>query len=322
MEGKSLPQREIDTRIVRGFLDAGKTSYIEDSITHDFFHKYGQTLVIAFEEGEKSYDEGLLSSFRTDVVYVSGEEDPGKAVADILEKMRPDRLYLEMNCMRKNLLLPEAIRVTFQLTLFDWNTCPLYISNMPQIVADMVRASDQVIFWNCPSREELKPYSRLFRSLNQGAQYLRRDSMGYHEKAFDLFLPYSLEEPVLEISEKDYLCYWLDAKDHPEHYEGKELVFTDPLYVEKDSAGKIRAGRTVMTCCMSDLQFMGIPIEGSFESAFDHGKDRKPVIADAWILVRAKGEVIEDSFRQKQHGIKLLSVEKVKPPKEMILRAV
>jgi len=50
----------IDTRLVCGFLNAGKTTYIQDCIFHDFFHRYGSVLILCFEEGERAYDlEGL-----------------------------------------------------------------------------------------------------------------------------------------------------------------------------------------------------------------------------------------------------------------------
>ena len=47
MEGQS-----VETRLVCGFLDAGKTTYIQDCILHDYFHKYGETLILSTEDGE------------------------------------------------------------------------------------------------------------------------------------------------------------------------------------------------------------------------------------------------------------------------------
>ena len=36
----------IDTRLVCGFLNAGKTTYIQDCIFNDFFHRYGSVLIL------------------------------------------------------------------------------------------------------------------------------------------------------------------------------------------------------------------------------------------------------------------------------------
>ena len=48
------------------------------------------------------------------------------------------------------------------------------------------------------------PYSA-FRLMNPDASYLRQDPMGYHEKAFSLFLPFSLDEDEITITEDWYL---------------------------------------------------------------------------------------------------------------------
>ena len=61
--------KEIDTRLVYGFLDAGKTTYIQENIRDDRFYKYGSTLIICFEQGVEKYDEVALSEKRAKVVY-------------------------------------------------------------------------------------------------------------------------------------------------------------------------------------------------------------------------------------------------------------
>ena len=108
--------------------------------------------------------------------------------------------------------------------------------------------------------------------------------MGYHERAFDLFLPFSLEDEVITITEENYLPFWLDALEHPQHYEGKNLHFQDPLELRRSATGtpeELRhsstgtpeklhwsaeaapwyAGRVVMVCCMADLQFMSFELD-------------------------------------------------------------
>ena len=45
--------KEIDTRLVYGFLDAGKTSYIRENVLSDVYRKYGFTLILCFEQGEE-----------------------------------------------------------------------------------------------------------------------------------------------------------------------------------------------------------------------------------------------------------------------------
>ena len=103
--------------------------------------------------------------------------------------------------------------------------------------------------------------------------------MGYHERSFDLFLPYSLDSDLIDITENDYLAFFLDAIEHPEHYDGKRICFTDPIEVRRD--GMPRVGRVVMTCCMADLQFMSFPLTEDQET-------------EGWVTLEAKGYKMSD----------------------------
>ncbi len=179
------------------------------------------------------------------------------------------------------------------------------------MISQMVADSLQVTFRGCPAKELLAPYSEAFRLMNRRASYLREDPMGYHEKAFDLFLPYSLEEAAIEITRDRYLPFWLDAAEHPEHYEGKFLQFSDPLELRKDAEnGSFRAGRVVMTCCMSDLQFMSFALEGS------------PSVPDSggWFTFEACGFIGTNEHRQRILKLKGENYKAAQPPKDLILK--
>lgn len=185
--------KEIDTRLVYGFLDAGKTNYIKEIIRDDRFYKYGSTLIICFEKGEEKYDEEALAEKRAKVVYYDRKSDITGFCMKSIEENHPDRIYVEMNTMIPELreLLPDCMRVTFAAALIDWSTLPVYYTNFLQMMKQMVSESNQVTFRDCPSSDLLAPYSQSFRLMNPKASYLRRDPMGYHEKAFGLFLPFS-----------------------------------------------------------------------------------------------------------------------------------
>ena len=119
--------------------------------------------------------------------------------------------------------------------------------------------------------------------------------MGYHEKAFSLFLPFSLDEDEFTITEDRYFPLWLDALDHPEHYDGKHIRFTDPIEIrksEEDSSWSL--GRVVMTCCMADLQFMAFGLDNS-----------KNAVRKGWAAVDARAELVRDIYGQKNSGLRL-----------------
>ena len=303
-----------DTRLVYGFLDAGKTTYIRENILGDVFYKYGTTLILCFEEGEEGFDPDVLSEKRTSVAYY---DDGGirEFCLRNIEKYHPDRIYVEMNTMISDLKenLPECMKVTFSMMLIDWSTMPVYYTNFMQLFRQMTSNADQVVFRGCPSNELLKPYSQAFRLMNPKASYLRQDPMGYHEKAFEMFLPFSIGSAEIKISEKEYLQLWLDAFDHPEHYEGKTIHFTDPIEFRKDGAdGKWSCGRVVMTCCMADLQFMSFVLE---QNSPELGK----VSDGGWAVMEALARVVTDGYGQRKLTLKPKVIHNIVQPEELIL---
>ena len=303
----------IDTRLVYGFLDAGKTTYIRENVLSDVFWKYGSTLIICFEHGEEDFDPEALAKVKTSVVYYE-EGDIGGFCLDCIEKYKPDRIYIEMNAMKGELrdALPECMKMTFAITLIDWTTMPVYFANFTQMIKQMVADSQQVVFRGCPSAEELKPYSQTFRLMNPKASYLRRDPMGYHEKAFEMFLPYSLEDAEIVISESRFIPLWLDALDHPEHYDGKSLNFTGPIQLKRsEQDGVWSCGRVVMTCCMQDLQFMSFEVEDDNEpgAGFNEG----------WVCGKASARVVTGSFNRRKLKLNFEDIQQAAPPKELIL---
>lgn len=252
----------IETRLVYGFPKAGKTYYISDCIKNDYFYKYGSTLILCFEDGELSYDEEALKNRRTSVVYYGGNSDIEQFCQNAIELYKPERIYVEMNSLIKNLVdcFPPSMKISYACSFLNWENLKSELSGRRQEIGQMVSSSQQITFRGCPSKALLAPYSQIFRLMNAKASYLRQDPMGYHEKAFDLFLPFSYESSDIFISRNDYLPLWLDSLDHPEHYEGKTLHFTDALEIRKNTDG-IRAGLVVMTCCMADLQFLSFRLK-------------------------------------------------------------
>ena len=302
----------IDTRLVYGFLEAGKTTYIRDCIRNDRFHKYGSTLILCFEQGEEEYDAEALAEKKTSVAYHDGEEDVGAFCLRSIAQYRPDRIYVEMNTMIDGLRgrFPPCMQVTYVVTWIDWKTLDVYYVNLKQMMNRMVAESQQVTFRGCPSKELLASYSQGFRVMNRTASYLRQDPMGYHEKAFDLFLPFSLEEKEITVGGETFLPLWLDALDHPEHYEGKILRFTEPLELRRDGETGWSAGRVVMVCCMADLQFMAFRLEGTGEN-----------VRGGWAVFEALSRVGTGEYGRRDVVLRPARVEYAPAPADLILKA-
>ncbi len=305
-----MAETGIETRLVYGFMDAGKTTYIRECVMNDYFCRYGTTLILCFEEGEEAYDAEALRTRNTSVAYHDGAEDVGAFCARCIAASRPDRIYVEMNTMMQGLRerFPDSMRVASAVTWLDWETLPLYFVNFRQMIGQMVAASQQVTFRGCPSKALLAPYGSAFRVMNRKASYLRQDPMGYHEKAFDLFLPFSLEGKEIAVGAAEFVPLWLDAYDHPEHYADKTIRFTEPLELRRGGEDGARsAGRVVMACCMADLQFMAFELEGP------DGPD------GGWAVFDALARVGTDAYGQRKLKLRPNGFRSAPPPDPPIL---
>ena len=252
-----------------------------------------------------------------------------------IEQARPDRIYVEMNAMMQGLRdkFPACMKVTFSITLIDWATLHLYFTNFKQLMNQMVAASQQVTFRGCPSKDSLAQYSQPFRLMNHTATYLRQDPMGYHERAFDRFLPFSLEDEVITITEKNYIPFWLDALENPEHYEGKTLCFQDPLELRRSTeTSPWYAGRVVMICCMADLQFMSFELESKPDSTPDSdsngiresaltGAPRCMINEGGWITFDALTRYGKDEYGRKQLKLRPGRILRAAPPEHLIMNS-
>lgn len=88
---------DIPVYLVAGFLDSGKTSFI-NGILEDGFAREDKTLLICCEEGDEEYEKKALDNVT--VVTVDGEEELTLAFCKELEKKhRPKQVLIEYNGM-------------------------------------------------------------------------------------------------------------------------------------------------------------------------------------------------------------------------------
>ena len=91
---------EIPVYLFMGFLEAGKTTFIQETLEEDYFNDGERTLLFACEEGMEEYDEELLKRTNTTLVYVEDQEDFNtEFLTSKLLEHYPDRVIIEYNGM-------------------------------------------------------------------------------------------------------------------------------------------------------------------------------------------------------------------------------
>ena len=301
--------------IINGFLDSGKTDFFRYTIGQPYFRTRGKTLLIVCEEGENDYEESLLKSTNTVVEKIEDEEDfnPDALVA-LDAKHNPERILIEYNGMWnfKNMRLPIMWKREQQITVIDASSFELYFSNMKSLLAEQLRGSDLILFNRCDGISDLATYKRNVKAINQKADIIFEDMNGEVDVTLDEDLPFDLNSDPIELNNYGYGMFYLDALEHVDRYEGKNVRFKGMvLFPPEFPKGRFVPGRMAMTCCAEDMQFLGF--------ACDYDKTDE-LQEKEWVLVTAK---VVKQFVPEYNGegpvLKAISIEKTSAPDNQII---
>ena len=281
--------------MINGFLESGKTSFINFTIQQPYFQIKGLTLLLLCEEGEEEYDPKILKASKTEVRVIEDEADFNAANLIAIEKdLNPERIIIEYNGMWnvKDMKLPFHWNVEQQITIIDASTFPTYYNNMKSMVAEMIRKSELIIFNRCDNvMENLGSYRRNVKAVNTSADVIFENAQGEINEIFEEDLPYDLKADTITLDDSSYGIWYMDVMDHIERYAGKTIEFVamvmKPKNFEKDA---FVPGRMAMTCCAEDMAFLGYVCK--YEGA-DKLKDRD------WVKV--SGE-LKKEFRKDYKG--------------------
>ena len=277
---------------VNGFLEAGKTSFIQDLIDETYFKIKGLTLIVACEEGDEEYDDYLLEKSGCIVRYIEEEENFLSKIKEYEEALKPERIIVEFNGMwnRKDLVMPWDPADITEIAIIDARTFELYAANMKSLLSEQVRNAYMAVLKRCDGFEEKLPYFRRnLKAVNTGLNIVFKDNDGEDINIrFEDDLPYDLSADVVDVDHDAFSVFYLDSLENLDRYLGKKVRFTAKVIKPK---GKTResflAGRYAMTCCENDLSLFGIICD------YDDTDNLK---ADTWVSVTG---VVDKEFMDK-----------------------
>lgn len=300
--------------LITGFLEGGKTEFINFTMQQEYFNDGEKTLLIVCEEGEEEYDPALLAKLHT--VMVTLDKESGLTpdyLREMKKKYRPQRVIIEYNGMWRmdtltGMKLPAGYELYQIITIIDASTFQLYLDNMKSLVVDMVSLADMIVFNRCRIDMPLSMLKRSIRAVNRQGQVIFEDENGELEE-FEEELPYDVDAPVIEVGEDDFGIWYVDALDHPDRYDNKVVRFTARvLRTPGFPKGSFLPGRNAMTCCADDVAFIG------FLCYYDHANDLK---SRQWVKVtaRLRWQYCE-AYKDEGPVLYAAGVEDAQPPRE------
>ncbi len=305
--------------VINGFLSSGKTQFINYTLAQPYFRTKGTTLLIVCEEGEEDYDERILKA--TNTVKVNVEEESEISADKLMElekKFKPSRVIVEYNGMwnYKNFKLPFGWKLEQQITLIDTTTFELYYTNMRSLLAEMMRKSEMIIFNRADDYvDRLASYKRNVKALNQKADIIFEGKEGEFNATLDEELPYDIKADTIELTDETYGAFYIDALDNTDRYKGKKLIFTACAMIPGDYAkGIFVPGRSIMTCCAEDIQFLGFPCR--YERAAE-------IKNHSWVKVTCTvNREYFDGYKAEGPVLTAINVEPAKAPRNEVISFV
>ena len=266
---------EIPVYLFTGFLDSGKTTFI-NGILEDGFAREDKTLLLCCEEGVEEYLPAGLDNVT--VVTIDDEAQLTESFLKSLEKKhRPRQILIEYNGMwTMEKLFPGALPdnwILYQvMTMVEASTFEVYAKNMGQLMMEKLALADMIVFNRCTEELRAALRKRNLKMVNRRADIFLENVDGTSEDYFDgTEVPFDLSADLIDIPDADYGIFYVDVTDHPERYMGKQLRAKVLLCKVDKYPGELIPGRFAMVCCNDDITFLGMACRGE---GLDTGEDR------------------------------------------------
>ena len=312
-----MAKPQIPVYLFTGFLEAGKTKFIQETLEDSRFHKGERTLLVLCEEGVEEY---APEQFCAPNVFLRTVEDEADFTAENLSAMQrelnPERILIEYNGMwlldtlYSN--MPEGWIVAQEFLFCDATTFLTYNANMRQLMVDKIKSAELVVLNRYRADMDRMAMHKVIRGISRRCDiaYEYADGKVEYDDIEDP-LPFDIEAPVVNIEDRDYAIWYRDMSEEPKKYNGKTVRFKGRCLVRKNvPKGSFIIGRHIMTCCVEDIQFAGIIC--NWDKA-DTVRD------DEWVILTATLEnKFHRAYGRKGPVLTVQSMEETEKPEEAV----
>ena len=301
--------QQIPVYVFTGFLDSGKTKFIQETLEDPRFNDGERTLLLVFEEGEEEYDFSTYPHKSVYLQVLNQETVTTKELASLTKKYKADRIVAELNGMQQvgdlYMRFPEEWAVAQEVMFADSTTFMAYNANMRNLVMDKLVGAQMVVFNRLTPGADTMPFHKIARAANRKIDILYdyTDGTTAYDDVIDP-LPFDINAPVIEVKDEDYALWYRDVTEEPQKYDGKTVKFKAQVaMLKRDRDNMFAPGRFVMTCCVEDIEFCGIPCR--------YGNP-KELESRSWVTVTAKITAEKHRLYKGELGPVLTAIEVVK----------
>ncbi|MCI9318314.1 MAG: hypothetical protein HFF67_09775 [Oscillospiraceae bacterium] len=302
--------------LIAGFLDSGKTSFI-NGILSDGFALEDRTMLLCCEEGEVEYDPKVLRN-----VTVVTAEDPETLTPEFLEAERKKcwavQIIVEFNGMWQiqdfyvNSMPPSWVLYQI-IAAAEGPTFEMYAKNMASLMMEKLRNADMILINRCTDELCAALRQKNLRLVNRRADIYLEKEDGTSEDYMDgTVSAFDLDAPEIRVSDEDYGLWYVEIMDNPQMYAGKTVVFRAMMCKPPKYGRYFTPGRFAMVCCAEDMTFLAVACIGF---------DVSGIPERTWVEIRAEARVEHwDPYEGDGPVLHVQSVTPCEKPREEVVQ--
>lgn len=309
---------EVSVYLFLGFLESGKTKFIQETLEDKRMDNGESTLLLVCEEGEEEYSpERFAVSRVAKATLESSAELTEENLRTLADKYAAERVVVEYNgtWLLQQFLdaMPENWVINQIMTFFDSGTFLNYNQNMRQLVYDKMQLTQMVVFNRFKPEYDKNAFHKIVRGASRRPDIVYEYTGGKAE--FDEIedpLPFDVTAPIIEIEDRDFAWFYRDMAENGKNYIGKTVRFKGmAANSKKVPSGYIVLGRHIMTCCEADIAYDGFAVK--LNGLVSDVKTRD------WLTVTARIEYEYNSVYRSQGPVLYAEkIERSDPPDEVI----
>lgn len=277
----TLSKQDVIVYLFTGFIESGKTSFIQRLLEDRRFGNGKRTLVLLCEEGATEFATECFSVPNVAFCTCESESDfTEENLSDCARRFGADRILVEYNGMWSLDTFFSALPdnwILFQSFFFaDSTTILMYNANLRQLTYDKLSRCSFIVFNRVSDSTELMPLHKLVRAASSQAKIIFEYTDGHQvSDPIEDTLPYDMDSDPVVVHNCDFAFWYRDVSEHRAEYENRAFLFDSYVPDISDDGKSTIIGRQIMFCCASDMQFGGFQID-------------RPIKSGEWIRVTGR----------------------------------
>ncbi len=256
---------DIAVYLFTGFLEAGKTTFLKETMVDDRFTNGERTLLLLCEEGEVEFDSEKMAEKDVYIEVIDDVSDINtKNLQNLCKKHKANRVVVEYNGMWQIPVLyenmPDEWILYQEITFMESGSFIPYNTNMRSLVVDKLQNCDLVVFNRCKKDVDKQELHKFVRGVSRRTDIIYEYEDGTIEPdEIEDPLPFDIDADIINVDIKDFAIWYRDLVEEMDKYNGKTVKFTGILTIDNRMPKDCFViGRPVMTCCVDDIAFKGI----------------------------------------------------------------